>query len=91
MTSKTYDFIGRNGDRAVVYAASARGGRRLELGLQVYNPKTFTWVKVLFTQLLPNDFVGVSFELQRLVDKAHDYGFTPINRGKSIIVGAGAR
>lgn len=91
MTSKTYDFIGRNGERAVVYAASARGGRRLELGLQVYNPKTLTWAKVLFTQLLPNDFIGVDFELQRLCDKAHDYGYTPINRGKLTIVGAGAR
>lgn len=90
MTSKTYDFQGRNGERAVVYAASARGGRRLELGLQVYNRKTLSWTKVLFTQLLPNDIVGISFELQRLVDKAHDHGYTPINRGK-LIVGAGAR
>lgn len=91
MTSKTYDFIGRNGDRAVIYAASARGGRRLELGLQVFNRKTLSWTKVIFTQLLPNDFVGVSFELQRLVDKAYDHGYSPVSRDVSTSVGARAR
>ena len=70
-----FDFFDPDGQRAVVYTQSARQGRRIELGLQVYNHRTKGYHKVLFTQLLKDDLDGISFELARLFDKAYKAGF----------------
>ena len=77
MTSN-FDFYDPNGQKAVLYAASARNGRRVEIGLQVYNHMTASWCKRLFTQLLPQDTEGLAFELFRLVEKAIDAGYRPL-------------
>lgn len=82
---RNIDFFGPDGQKAVIFAASTRHGQRVELGLQVWNKKTFLWEKLLCTQLLPTDVVGISFELQRLCDKAQQAGFRLINQGKEVI------
>ena len=82
---RTYDLYDPNGHRAVIYSQAARQGRRIELGLQVFNNKTMCFEKRLMTQLLPEDTVGICFELQRLCDKAQEQGF----RFTQEIVGAG--
>lgn len=72
---RTYDLYDPNGHRAVIYSQAARQGRRIELGLQVFNNHTMRWEKRLMTQLLPGDVVGIAFELQRLCDKAQAQGY----------------
>lgn len=79
-----FDFYGPDGQRVVIFAANARKGQRVEIGLQVWNPKTASWEKQLCTQLLPDDRIGICFELQRLVDKAQAAGFSPVNNRKEV-------
>lgn len=88
---RTYDLYDPNGHRAVIYTQAARQGRRIELGLQVFNNKTMSWEKRLLTQLLPGDVVGICFELQRLCDKAQEQGFSfpPVVIEERNNVGAG--
>ena len=72
---RTYELYDPNGHRAVIYSQAARQGRRIELGLQVFNNHTMRFDKKLMTQLLPGDVVGIAFELQRLCDKAQAQGY----------------
>lgn len=81
---RNYDFYGPDGQRAVIFAANARNGQRVEMGLQVWNCKTATWEKQLCTRLLPDDVVGICFELQRLVDKAQAAGFSLVYNRKEV-------
>lgn len=81
---RNVDFYGPDGQRAVVYAAAARQGQRVEMGLQVWNCKTAHWDKMLCTHLLPQDVVGICFELQRLCDKAQAAGFTLYQNRKEV-------
>lgn len=76
---RTMDFYGPDGQRAVIFSAAARRGTRVEIGLQVWNCKTATWQRQLCTQLLPDDIIGICFELQRLSDKAQAAGFRLYN------------
>lgn len=78
------DYTGPNNEKAVIFAAPARQGTRIEIGLQVWNKKTRSWVKMLTTRLLPDDPVGIAFELQRLSDKASAAGFMPLAMGKEV-------
>ena len=86
--TRTYDLFDPHGHRAVIYSQAARHGRRIELGLQVFNNNTMIWEKRLMTQLLPEDTVGICFELQRLCDKAQAQGYSfmrdVINTGKEV-------
>lgn len=76
---RNIDFYGPDGQRAVIFAAAARQGTRIEIGLQVWNSMTATWQRQLCTRLMPDDVVGICFELQRLCDKAQAAGFTLYN------------
>ena len=77
MINNSYDLYGQHGERAIIYAAAARRGHRVEIGLQVWNPQLALWQKMLTTQLPPDDTLGICFEYQRLIDKALDAGFSP--------------
>lgn len=82
---RNFDFIDPDGQRAVLYTQAARQGRRIEIGLQVYNNRMRRWVKVLFTQLLCGDIDGIGFELLRLYDKAQQAGYKCITyNGKEV-------
>lgn len=70
-----FDLLGPNGEKAVIYSQAARQGRRIELGLQVFNQATQLFEKQLATQLVPMDVVGITFELWRLYEKAQDAGY----------------
>lgn len=72
------DYTGPNNEKAVIFAAPARQGTRIEIGLQVWNKRAHLWEKRLTTHVLPDDAVGIAFELQRLADKASAAGFMPL-------------
>lgn len=77
---RSYDFFGPDSQRAVIYSQAARHGRRVEIGLQVWNARAALWEKQLCTQLLPTDVTGICFEIQRLCDKAQAAGFRLYNQ-----------
>lgn len=81
--ARNYDLYGPGGQRAVIFSAATRQGTRIEIGLQVWNMKTLSWEKQLCTRLLPDDIVGICFELQRLCDKATAAGFSFCDQKKT--------
>ena len=82
---RNYDLFGPDGQRAVIFAAAAQQGKRIEIGLQVWNQETLSWEKKLCTRTLTDDTVGIAFEIQRLCDKATTSGFHFTNMRKEVV------
>ena len=82
---RNYDLFGPDGQRAVIFAAAAQQGKRIEIGLQVWNQETLCWEKKFCTRTLPEDTVGIAFEIQRVCDKATTRGFHFTNMRKEVV------